>query len=139
MKRKILKISNVAVLSFSAFSILMVSAMAFMNPQSVMDLVQVQLPNNDAFSSIRGVYGGVGVAIAAVIVYSMFKNQKLGLAFLSILWGAYAVSRVITIAVEGSLGAFGQQWLMIETTLCLISLVLLLFYPKQKHRITGAI
>ncbi|MGZ5192052.1 MAG: DUF4345 family protein, partial [Flavisolibacter sp.] len=40
----------------SAFSILSVSLMAFFAPQSVMDLVQVKLENNDAFSSIRGVF-----------------------------------------------------------------------------------
>lgn len=47
----------------SALAILSVSLMAFSNPQSVMDLVQVQLPNPDAFSSIRGAYGGVGLTL----------------------------------------------------------------------------
>lgn len=111
--------------------------MAFMNPQSVMDLVQVQLPNNDAFSSIRGVYGGVGFTITTVIIYTLFKSRKTGLAFIALLWGTYAVSRLITIAVEGSLGDFGQQWLMIESSLCLMSLVLLLFYPEQTPETDG--
>jgi hypothetical protein len=136
-KRTFFKIATVALLSFSAFSILMVSIMAFMNPQSVMDLVQVQLPNNDAFSSIRGVYGGVGVTITTVIIYTLFKSRKTGLAFIALLWGTYAVSRLITIAVEGSLGDFGQQWLMIESSLCLMSLVLLLFYPEQTPETDG--
>lgn len=103
-----------------------------------MDLVQVQLPNNDAYSSIRGVYGGVGFTITAVIVYTLFKSRKKGLAFIALLWGAYAVSRLITIAAEGSLGSFGQQWLMIESTLCLISLLLLFLYPKQKQVLAGS-
>lgn len=102
-----------------------------------MDLVQVQLPNNDAFSSIRGVYGGVGFTITVVILYTLFKNRKKGLAFNALLWGAYAASRLITIAAEGSLGSFGQQWLMIESSLCLMSLVLLLLYPEQKQTLAG--
>ena len=55
-KKSVLIASRVFIL-LSALSLLSVSLMAFANPQSVMDLVQVQLSNNDAFSSIRGVYG----------------------------------------------------------------------------------
>lgn len=106
-------------LYFSAFAILMVSAMAFMNPQDVMDLVQVKLSNNDAFSSIRGVYGGVGLAIIAVILYCVKNDRRLGMLFLSILWGGYAFSRLLTILVEGQLGQFGTQWLIIESVLCI--------------------
>jgi hypothetical protein len=40
----------------SALSLLTVSAMAFCDPQAVMDLVNVRLNNTDAFSSVRGVY-----------------------------------------------------------------------------------
>jgi hypothetical protein len=111
-------------LYFSAFAILMVSAMAFMNPQDVMDLVQVKLSNNDAFSSIRGVYGGVGLAIIAVILYCVKNDRRLGLLFLSILWGGYAFSRLLTILVEGQLGQFGTQWLIIESVLCIAAISL---------------
>ena len=52
----------------SAFSLLSVSLMAFFAPQSVMDLVQVRLENSDAFSSIRGVYGGVGLTIFIFLI-----------------------------------------------------------------------
>lgn len=53
------------------------------------------------------------------------------LAFLALLWGLYALSRVITIYTEGALGSFGQQWLLIETSLCLISGTLLWAVRKQ--------
>lgn len=43
--------------------------MAFGDPQAVMDLVLVKLDNTDAYSSIRGVYGGVGIAILGVLLY----------------------------------------------------------------------
>lgn len=131
-KNKIINIVSAVFIIFSAFSLLMVSLMAMANPQSVMDLVQVQLPNTDAYSSIRGIYGGVGLVIITQLIYLLIKDRKKALAFLSLFWGAYAVSRLITIAAEGSLGAFGSQWLMIESVFCVLSVVLYTLYRKPQ-------
>ena len=114
----------------SALSLLSVSLMAFANPQSVMDLVHVQLNNTDAFSSIRGVYGGVGLALFISLVYLMVKDTQKGLLFLCLLWGFYALSRTITIFMEGALGDFGKQWLTIESLFFVIASVLLVFHKK---------
>jgi hypothetical protein len=124
-QHKLLRISSATLIGFSALAILMVSLMAFQNPQAVMDLVQVKLPSNDAFSSIRGVYGGVGLTVFISLVYLAFKDHTKGLAFAAILWGSYALSRLMTISLEGPLGAFGQQWLLIESTLCIVAVILL--------------
>lgn len=132
MKSKIVKFSSKGLILFSGFSIVMVSAMAFNDPQAVMDLVGVKLTNTDAYSSIRGVYGGVGLTIFATLVYLALKDYKKGLVFTSILWGSYALSRLLTISMEGSLGAFGNQWLMIESILCLLSLLLLALNFRKK-------
>jgi hypothetical protein len=129
-QHKLLRISSATLISFSALAILMVSLMAFQNPQSVMDLVQVKLPNNDAFSSIRGVYGGVGLTIFISLMYLAFKDHTKGLAFAAILWGSYALSRLMTISLEGPLGAFGQQWLLIESILCIVAVTLLIARVK---------
>ncbi len=131
-KNKIINIVSAVFILFSAFSLLMVSLMAMANPQSVMDLVQVQLPNTDAYSSIRGIYGGVGLVIITQLIYLLIKDRKKALAFLSLFWGAYAISRLITIAAEGSLGAFGSQWLMIESVFCVLSVVLYTLYRKPQ-------
>ncbi|HEX8530792.1 MAG TPA: DUF4345 domain-containing protein [Cytophagales bacterium] len=114
---KLVHFASAGLLLLSAASLLSVSFMAFANPQSVMDLVHVQLNNNDAFSSIRGVYGGVGLALGISLLYLMVKDAGKGLAFLCLLWGFYAASRIITIFVEGSLGDFGTQWLITESVL----------------------
>ncbi len=114
----------------SALALLSVSTMAFVNPQSVMDLVDVQLTNPDAFSSIRGVYGGVGLTLFITLIHLMVGDVQKGLVFLALLWGFYALSRAITLWAEGALGAFGQQWLLTESILCLISL--LLFWVNQR-------
>jgi hypothetical protein len=108
----------------SALSLLSVSVMAFANPQSVMDLVHVQLNNTDAFSSIRGVYGGVGMTLFLSLIYLMLRDTQSGLLFLCLLWGFYALSRTITIFSEGALGDFGNQWLMTESVFFVLALAL---------------
>jgi hypothetical protein len=127
---KTIQLASQGVILLSACSFLSVSLMAFANPQSVMDLVQVQLTNTDAFSSIRGVYGGVGLALSISLFYLMLRDVLKGLALLSLLWGFYALSRIITLFTEGPLGAFGTQWLTIEASLFLATVTLLLLNRK---------
>lgn len=118
--------SGVFIICLTALGILMVSVMAFSDPQSVMDLVQVKLPNNDAYSSIRGVYGGAGMTIFITLIYLLFKNKLQGLAFVALLCGFYSLSRIITVFSEGALGSFGTNWMVIEGVLCTTALALLL-------------
>ncbi|NLR68665.1 DUF4345 domain-containing protein [Chitinophaga varians] len=119
-----IKVLSRIYLLLSAGSFFMVSMMGFFSPQAVMDLVQVKLPNNDAFSSIRGVYGGVGLTITVMLVRWAIKDIQQGVVFLCWLWGLYALSRVITWAVEGPLGAFGTQWLVIESVFFILGALL---------------
>lgn len=136
-KQKLLHVLSVILVLFSALSILMVSLMALLDPQKVMDLVNVELTNNDAFSSIRGVYGGVGLTIVSSLIYLALKDVRTGLVFICFLWGGYAASRIITILVEGPLGSFGRQWLTIESSLFIVAIVLLLISPR-KHLVAKA-
>jgi hypothetical protein len=122
---------------FSALSILAVSIMAFDDPQAVMDLVHVRLPDPDAFSSIRGVYGGAGFAIVISLLFSFRKYTENALGFLSLLWGFYALSRFITIYKEGPLGEFGNLWIKAESLLFVIALSLFIWNKRsaasQRH------
>jgi hypothetical protein len=118
--------SGMFIICLTALGILMVSVMAFSNPQAVMDLVQVKLPNNDAYSSIRGVYGGAGLTIFITLVYLLFKNRLQGLAFVALLCGFYALSRIITVVSEGALGSFGTNWMVIEGVMSITALALLI-------------
>ncbi len=127
----ILRVASLAFVGLSALSILAVSLMAFVRPQSVMDLVGVTLPNTDAVSSIRGIYGGAGLTIVIMLVYLSQKNIREALGFLVLLWGFYAISRAITQINEGPLGAFGSQWIVIESLFCGIALILLLGYQRK--------
>lgn len=129
-------VSSVAGKSFivlSSLALASVSFMALTSPQSVMDLVKVKLENTDAVSSIRGIYGGLGLAIIISLVYMGWKDTSKALAFLSMLWGFYALSRLITLLVEGPLGAFGNQWMVIESIFCVISLGLLYWSQKTNE------
>jgi hypothetical protein len=119
----------------SALSISSVSIMALLNPQMVMDLVQVDLPNNDAYSSIRGVYGGVGLTLCVALIYTMQKNLQECLALLATLWGSYAACRIITLLNEGQLGAFGNQWMKIELVFFFIALILFQLNKKSRFQL----
>lgn len=121
-------------LGFSLLSLLSVSMMALFDPQSVMDLVDVQLSSTDALSSIRGVYGGVGITICLSILYLLIKHPEKGAGFLSIFWGAYAFSRLITLISDGPLGDFGSQWLIIESIMALIGLGLWLTLSSGRRK-----
>lgn len=129
------KLVNLAARSYILFSIASLAAVSFMayiNPQDVMDLVNVSLTNTDAFSSIRGVYGGVGTTLIIALFYLMIKDSGKGLVLLSLLWGFYALSRTITIFKEGALGNFGTQWLTIETSFFLVALILWVLQNKYR-------
>lgn len=135
MKKSPSSIAGSSFIIFSSLALASVSFMAIGNPQSVMDLVNVRLENNDAISSIRGIYGGLGLAIVISLVYLAWKEVVKGLVFLSMLWGFYAVSRLITFVNDGPLGAFGNNWMVIESIFCLISLGLL--YWNRKAHVTN--
>ena len=118
---------------FSALSLAYVALLAMFNPQAVMDLVGVKLPNTDALSSIRGIYGGVGITIVVLLIYLAFFQTVKGLSFLALFWGSYAASRIITWFADGALGEFGTNWLMIESIMCVIGLALLAMRSKIKE------
>lgn len=139
--QKITTISSRIYIGFSALSLAYVSISSLYSPQNTMNLVATTLNNTDAISSIRGIYGGVGLVITITLVYLLINDIKKGLIFLSLFWIAYAVSRLITIWVDGPLGSFGSQWLIVETTLGILALLLLLLqvfkksngHPNQAH------
>lgn len=138
---KIIRISSTVFISFSILSLLYVSLLSFYSPQATMDLVSTPLPNTDAISSIRGIYGGVGLVISITLIYLLFKDTKKGLVFLTLFWGAYALSRITTLWIDGPLGDFGLQWLVIESTFSILGFGLFMFYKKfsiQKNRAHSA-
>jgi len=118
---------------FSAVSLAYVAILAMFDPQSVMDLVGVKLTNTNALSSIRGIYGGVGITLVVLLIYlAIFETTK-GISFLTLFWASYALSRIITWFVDGPLGEFATNWLMIESFLCMMGIALLVFRKKLNN------
>ncbi|MBO0952517.1 DUF4345 domain-containing protein [Fibrella forsythiae] len=115
---------SITLIGVVAAGIGLVALMAFMDPQAVMNLVQVKLPNTDAYSSIRGVYGGAGLTIVTVLLFLAITDVSKGLLLTAILCGFYALSRIATSQIEGPLGAFGRQWLLIESSIGILALLL---------------
>ena len=130
MKAKFLSAAGYFYIGFSALALGFVSLLSIADPQETMNLVQVQLGNNDAISSIRGIYGGVGLAIVISLLYLMFRDLKLGIIFLVMFWGFYALSRLMTIQMDGALGDFGNQWIVTESVMCVFGMLLLIFSKK---------
>jgi hypothetical protein len=128
--QKVVKISSQIFVGLSILSLAYVSILSMYSPQATMSLVATPLPNNDAISSIRGIYGGVGLVITGTLVYLLFKDLQKGLIFLALFWLAYAISRLITILVDGPLGAFGSQWIVVESCFAVIAFVLLSLNSK---------
>lgn len=133
--QKLVKNTSLFYVGLSTLSLAYVALLSMYSPQATMDLVATPLPNTDAISSIRGIYGGVGIVITIQLVYLLIKDIHKGLVFLSMFWGSYALSRLITGWVEGPLGAFGSQWLIVETSFSLLAIVLLLL-SKKSNKVT---
>jgi hypothetical protein len=126
-------------IGFSILNLAYVSLLSIYSPQATMNYVATPLLNNDAISSIRGIYGGVGLVVTFTLIYLLLEDVRKGLVFLSLFWGAYSLSRIITIFVDGPLGTFGLQWLKVESTLCILALILLLFYDKTNAQVKSKI
>ncbi|MCP4440056.1 MAG: DUF4345 domain-containing protein [Aureispira sp.] len=129
--QKTIRLSSKFFVGFSIFSLAYVSILSILDPQATMNLVNIDLTNNDAISSIRGIYGGVGITIIISLIFLLIKDLPKALIFLALFWGSYAISRIITILVDGGLGDFGKQWLSIESTLCIIAVTLVILYRKH--------
>jgi len=129
--QKMIKACSRAYIGFSILSLAYVSILSFWNPQATMNLVSTQLPNTDAISSIRGIYGGIGLLIAFLLVYLLLNDIAKALFFLLLFWAAYAISRLVTIWADGPLGSFGSKWLIIESTFSILAFLLLILYTRM--------
>ncbi len=133
MKKEItIRTSNILFVGISIIGLASVSILSLFDPQATMDLVKVKLDNTDAISSIRGIYGGVGMSIISGLTYLLITKIIMALRFLTLFWFSYAVSRLITILVDGPLGEFGNQWLTIETAFFVLGAVLLFANQMNK-------
>lgn len=102
-----------------------VAIQGLLDPQAIMDNVQVTLGNLTARSSVRALYGGVNLALALYWLYAAFKSQREGLRFALLYTGGFALGRLVGIALEGLPGAFATQWLVTESVFAVLAAVLL--------------
>nr|WP_287937155.1 DUF4345 domain-containing protein [Algoriphagus sp.] len=112
--KQILKKPTQGYVIFSLLIIAYVSLIALLSPRQIMEMMQINLENNDAISSVRGVYGGLGLAITSILIYLLFNHPDWAFRFLVMYWGGHTLSRIITIVADGELGNFGTYWLLIE-------------------------
>jgi hypothetical protein len=84
---KFLEFATWTIVAISALGTLSVSLTALLDPAGVMALVHTPLDNTDAFSSIRGVFGGVGITLAAAMVWIFRRDRTAAMGFLAMFWG----------------------------------------------------
>lgn len=122
-------------LILTGLAFLNIATQAIANPQSIMDLVAVQLGNVSARNSIRAYYGGVNLAFAGFLLYGAFKMKKEALILVFLYCGGFVVGRLYSILTEGKPSSFILNWLVIESVLTIISLLLLSKITKQRTAI----
>ncbi|ASZ13691.1 DUF4345 domain-containing protein [Chitinophaga pendula] len=120
-------------LSLTGIAFLNIAVQAILNPQSIMDLVSVQLDNISARNSIRAYYGGVNLAFAIFLLYGAFKMQREALTLVFLYCSGFVAGRLYSILTEGKPSAFILNWLVIESVLAILSFLLLL---KAKRRLS---
>lgn len=134
MKKEItIRMSTILYVGTSILGLASVSILSLIDPQSTMDLVNVKLDNTDAISSIRGIYGGVGISIISGLSYLLMTKIILAIRFLTMFWFSYASSRLITMVVDGPLGDFGNQWISIESAFGILGLILLIIDKRYRN------
>ncbi len=130
MKKLNVIISVFLVLVGLAF--LNVAVQAMIDPQTVMDFVNVELDNISARNSVRAYYGGVNLFFALFLIYGAFKMKRETLILTALYGGGFVVGRVYSILMEGTPSSFIWTWLGIESVLTVISLFLLYQLRIQK-------
>jgi hypothetical protein len=106
-----------------------VAIQAFINPQSVMDFINVTLDNVNARNSTRAYYGGVNLTFALFLIYGAFKAKREALILASLYGSGFVLGRVYSILTEGKPSNFILTWLTIELGLTIVSIFL---FAKQK-------
>lgn len=131
MRQSLLKKIVYIHIGLSLISISSVALWAWVDPDGVMALVQVELSNTDSLSSIRGAYGGAGIMLVILFLYLSSTSLRKTLFFLTLFWLLYVLSRGITYMVNGPLGDFATQWIIIESILFVSGAILYVALGKQ--------
>ncbi len=118
-------------LILTGLAFLNIAVQAMIDPQSVMDFVDVELGNISARNSTRAYYGGVNLFFALFLFYGAFKMQKEALILAALYGGGFVVGRLYSIVIEGTPSSFIWTWLGIESVLTIVALTLLYFKGKQ--------
>lgn len=104
-----------------------VAIQSLLDPQSAMNLVQVDLGDNlTARNSIRAAYGGVNLLLGGFWLLAAFRRSlhPTGTLLAALYTGGFAVGRIVSWLDDGAPGAFAQQWLVVESVFCFLAVLL---------------
>ncbi len=132
--RKIEIASNIY-LGLIGITFLVVAAKGLIDPQLIMDLVNLDMGNNvTARNSIRALYGGVHLAFGLFVLASIyFKLQKEALGFTALYTAGFVFGRVLSMMMDGTPGDFAKNWLLIESVLFVVTMVFVFALTPKRY------
>ena len=113
-------------LAFVGLAFLKTGLEAILDPQTVMDYVQVTLDNASARNSIRSFYGFVNAALGLFMIFGAFRMQREALALSLLYAGSFTMGRLYGLAVDGLASDFIYTWMITEAIVAICSMSLLL-------------
>ena len=113
-------------LLFAAVPTLLVGLQGLIDPQGIMDNVDVILGNNSGKSSTRAIYGGMHIMFGGFIAYGAFKAQREALLILALYTIGFVLGRVTSLILDGMPNAFISTWIFVEAGFAIIATYFLL-------------
>jgi hypothetical protein len=120
-----------AIYAVATFFLLMgIYALAW--PEGVLRLFGTPSLTSDGRSEVRAVYGGFGIAIAAVLVLGLCSPEIARGIYLTVAMalGGMAVGRVVSRGIDGEAGPYPRLFLVVEVVLAAVLLAAFVWRPE---------
>ena len=112
---------------------LLVGIQGLLDPQAIMDNVQVALGNNSGKSSTRAIYGGMHLMFAGYFIYGAFQSQRIALLIMALYGVGFVIGRLVSLAVDGQPNEFISTWIFVEAATAIISIFLMSRLPVSQE------
>jgi len=112
---------------------------AITDPQSIMNMVNEKLHNISSISSARAMYGGVHLMLGLfILLLGLRWKIQLALSLVIMYSGGTVIGRLVGVLTDG-VNAFVIQWTLIQSTIVILSLLIIYLARKKKIDTTSGI
>lgn len=131
---KIIKKLSTAFIAFVSFIFFAVAVGAIASPEMVMRALKIEALDESALNSIRSIYGGLNLAIAAFLAYGAVHMRKASLGLITLYMGGFLFGRIWSFLANGLSSKFILSWTFVEFALFVASMILLRHLVKAKKQ-----